>query len=140
MLKKLFAIVLGAIALAVALHFMFTPFYADIVDIDRVWYVLDCFMALAVLVVLAVHYFRKRTLGERGPDESITREYLEVNLAFYASIVLAIWFFWNWFDYLTVDADSQGQINLLMWTFVDPLFVLVSGITGFRLWRDASRE
>ena len=37
-----------------------------------------------------------RALDANGSDGSVTREYLEVNLLFYVSIVVTVWFFWNW--------------------------------------------
>ena len=124
------------LAAAVALHFIFTPFYDDATNVvDQVWNILNWLMAIGVVVALAVHYFRKRALDSRRDDGTITREYLEVNIAVYGSIILTLLFFTNWFDKLTIDAGrSQDETHLLIWVFVDPLFVLISGITGRYLW------
>ena len=44
----------------------------------------------------------------RGAD-GVTREYMEVNLALYVAAFLSIWFFWNWFDDLTVADGVQSE-------------------------------
>ena len=140
MVKRLLAVFLVAIAFVVAAHFMVSPLYEDAVDVGQVWDVINWFMAVGVVAALIVHYLRKRALDRRGPDGSIDRAYVEVNLSLYASIVLVLWFFWNWFDNLATGAESQGQTHLFFWTFVDPLFVLIAGTTGCCLWRSASRQ
>ena len=140
MVKKLLGVFLVGIAVVVAAHFILTAFYEDAVDIDQIWYVLNWFMALAVVAVVIVHYLRQRALIQGGPGQGITREYLEVNLAFYASAFLALWFFWNWFDDLAVSPSPQGDVRLILWAFVDPLFILISATTGCQLWRDTSRR
>ena len=69
----------------------------------------------------------------------VTRAYLEVNLAFYASIVLALWWFWNWFYSLFPENEPEvfGLIHLEWWAFINPLMAPVLGATGFHLWRAA---
>ena len=137
-LGKILAVLFGAFALLVTVHFVFSPLYQDAVDVGQLWTYVNYLMALGVLAGLIVHYVRKRALTVSAG--SITRGYLEVNLALYLSVVLALCLFWNWFDDLTVGADSQDTTHLLMWTFVNPLFVVISGHTGFHLWRGASRQ
>ncbi len=133
--RKLLAVLLGAIALVVAVHFVASPFYEEWVDAGLVWDVVNWFMAVAVMVALVVHFIRKAVLGRRQADGAVTLEYLEINLLFYATVLLALWFFWNWVDNLTVGADPQGDTHLLIWALVDPLFVLIVGVTARRLWR-----
>ena len=137
-LGKILAVLFGAFALVVTVQFVLSPLYQDAVDIGQVWNYVNYLLALGVLAGLIVHYLRKRALTVSAG--SITRGYLEVNLAFYLTVMLALWFFWNWFDDLTVGAESQDATHLLMWTFVNPLFVVISGHTGFHLWRGASRQ
>lgn len=138
--KRLLAAYLVAIATAVALHFIFASFYRDAVDTGQLWNILNWFMAVAVLVTLIVRYLGKVKLDRQGSDGSVTRKYLEVNAALYLAAVLTIWFFWNWFDDLMVGADSQSDIRLILWAFIDPLFVLIVGTTGCRLWQPLARR
>ena len=135
--SKLSAVAFWLVAAAVALHFILTPFYDDATNVYRVWDILDWFMAVVVVVALVLHCLRKHTLDRRRDDVTITREYLEVNLAVYGSAALTLWFFWNWFDALTIGPDLQSDIRMLMWAFVNPLFVLICGVTGCYLWRSS---
>ena len=139
MVRKVVGGVVGASALAVALHFIFSAFYEDAVDVDQIWSVLDWFMAFGVLVALAVWYLRKRVLDGRGGDK-ITREYLEVNVILYVTAFLSMWFFWNWFDDLTVADGAQSDTRMVLWAFIDPLYVLVACVTSCTLWCVRSDE
>ena len=47
--------------------------------------------AIAIIIVLVVNVLRKRALDANGSDGSVTRDYLEVNLLFYVSIVVTVW-------------------------------------------------
>ena len=139
-LSRIAAAALWLLAVAVAFHFTVSPLYRDAVDIAQVWDVLDWFMSFGVIAAIVINYMRKRSLDSGGNgDGTITRGYLEANLAFYASGLLTVWFFWNWFDSLALGATPQGDLAMLMWTFIDPLVVLVSGITGCYLWRCGDR-
>ena len=110
-----------------AADFIFRHFYFRSVDIDPV---LGWLMAFAVVAALVVRYRQKVDLDRRGPDDSTTREYMEVNIAVYAAIVLTLWFFSSWF----VNVGSGGRP--LDSTLGLPVFVLMAGTTGCNLWRD----
>ena len=145
-LKKLIAVALIALSVVVAVHFIFSPFYADAVDVGLVWDILNYFMAAAAITLMVVHYQRKREFDARGSNGSITREYLEVNLAAYGAILLAIFFLWNWFDNLFVGGgfafvtdEPQSDTRLIFWGLLDPLLVIAYGTTGCHLLRNSAR-
>lgn len=127
--------ILGAYAMltaaAVAVHFVVTPLYDDGSTGFPVWKVFNWFMAPAVVLALATGAIGKFRLDrdEGGVGDAVRA--LEANVLFYASAVLALWFFWNWFGDLTSREEAS------MWAFIDPLFVLVVGACGRRLWREA---
>ena len=123
------------VSIVVAAHFVFTPFYQDTMDIGRMWFVLNWFMAVAAVVALIVNYHRYRVTDGQSGDGSVNRQYLQVSVGLFASLTLVIWYFWNWFDDLTITSGSQSDIRLIMWSIIDPLFVLVTGATGLHLWR-----
>ena len=140
MVKKILAVALILVAAAVAIHFIFSPFYPDreLIDINRIWGVLDVCMALSVLVMLVFNYTRKRAFDASAPENGpVTRQYLEVNVLLYATIVLGILLFWNWFDYLDGGQQVQDQIRLTFWGFIDPLLSVTIGVTGCHMWRSA---
>ncbi len=114
-------------AVAVGVHFIITPLYHPGGDEPfTAWLVLNWFMAVSAVIVLIGSYARKRRMDA---EEADARTSLEVNVVFYAALGLFLWFFWNWFGALT----DQG--NGTLWAFIDPLFVLVVGPAGLRMWR-----
>ncbi|MDE2817504.1 MAG: hypothetical protein OXM03_02295 [Chloroflexota bacterium] len=135
-LKKVLALILSLIAIAVLFQLLFSPFYPDTVDINWTWNVLNWFIAFGVAVALIATYLNKRGLSA---GSSTGREYIFANTAFYAAAVLAIWFFWNWFDDLTVGEEGQSELRLIFWSYINPLFIILMGTVSARLWRDASR-
>ena len=140
MLKKGLAVILGLIALAVLAHFVLTPFYPpDSIDVGRVWAILNWFMAFGAIVILVSTFIDKRRIG--SGENSTTKEYIAVNAAFYAAALLAIWLFWDWADSLNT-SELQDQIHLHFWAYIDPLFIILSGVVGVHLWHDdpTSRE
>ena len=132
---KMAAVFFWLSATAVALHFVFTPLYDDVMDIGEMWGALNIVMAISVLGALVIHMYRKLALDKQGGDGGITREYLETNLLVYLSVALTLWFFWNWIDDLTIYPASQDTVRHVLWSFIDPLFVIVVGVTGCYLWR-----
>ena len=140
-LKRVLAIYLIAIAFATGINWIATPLYHDGSSNYWVWEILNWFMAVGVIIVLVVNSIRKRRLCRREEGSSaITRDYLEVNLAFAASIVLTLWYFWNWFAALNPgsEPDVVGLIHLEWWAFINPMGVLLYAYTGAYLWRAAS--
>ena len=132
---KMIAVFFWLSATAVALHFVFTPLYENVMDIDEMWGAFNIVMAIAVLGALGIHLYRKLVLDMQGADAGITREYLEANLLVYLSVALSLLFFWNWIDDLTIYPDVQSSVRLTLWSFINPLFVIVAGVTGCYLWR-----
>ncbi len=102
--------------------------------------IINPLMAIAIVVALLASLRRKLRMKDDG---EVSREYLEVNLLFYASVILVIIFFSNWFYVLyEIDeaSDSSRSRHSIYWWFINPLFILVSGIKGYHLWRDSSSE
>ena len=135
LLRKPLSIVLGLMAVAVLFHFVLSSFYPDSWDVDLMWNVLNWCMAFGVIAALALTYLHKRGVGA----DSDTNTFICVNVAFYAAAFLAILFFWNWFDDLTVGEDGQGQTRRNFWVVINALFVIIVGAISTHLWRDSSR-
>ena len=98
MLRKLISVVLALVVLAVAVHYLFgfeTRYVDSLRGLD-LRTILDPFMAVAVVLALIVHFVGKRALDAENTDGSVTRKYLEANLAFYATVFLALWVFGDW--------------------------------------------
>ena len=92
-------------------------------------------MAVGVIITLALTYVRMRSLG----TDSDTNIYICVNVAFYAAVVLAILFFWNWFDDLTAGEEGQSQTRGFFWVIINVMFVVLVGTVSAHLWRGDRR-
>ena len=140
LLRRLLAIYLIVVALAVAVNWIATPLYHDGSTNYWLWEILNWFMAVAVVIILVTNSLRELNFCRREAEVAITREYLETNWAFAASIVLTLWYFWNWFNSLFPDNEpaAVGLIHLEWWAFINPLFVLVAGFTSAYLGRCGS--
>ena len=133
-LRKLLAVFLIGVALLVAVHFVFNSFYRETLDTIDVWSILDWPIALAIAIAIVVNVRRKRAL-DRGSEQGLDREYVEANSALYATALVALWFYSNWFNFLNVGSEGESAANLVVWALVDALIVLVLSVTGGHLWR-----
>ncbi len=134
-LKKPLSVILGLIAAAVLFHFVFTPFYEGSVDAGSIWTVLNWFMALGVVIALAVTYIDRRGAGAGHGANA----YICANVAFYAAGVLAVLFFWNWFDSLTIGEEGQSQTRRVFWPVIDVWFIMLMGSVRARLGKEGAR-
>ena len=116
-------------AAAVGANFVLTPLYDDGATGYPVWSVLNWFMAPSVVLVVAASLAWKLRPAEGGGDARDALRRIEANVLFYASTVLGLWFFWNWFG------DLMGRDDTALWAFIDPLFAVAVGACGVRLWR-----
>lgn len=136
--KRALALLLAGTALAVWLNLMLTPVYHDGAPDYPVWKILNWFMAASVPVALVVNALRRRALAE----SSRALDYVRVSAAFYASIVLAMLFYWEWFWTLNPESETGGAVtsHLVYFPIVNSLFIVVSLATGRYLWRSAGGD
>lgn len=140
-LKMLFAVILGFCAVAVAMQYILVPLYADLGSAALiVWYYLDILMALSLIIALVVQLQAKRAADAQDADSpSLSRARLEANALFYATLIVALWFFRNWFDLLTsTPLGNQSVATQVTWDLVDGFLPIVLGITAVRLWRSSA--
>lgn len=129
-LRKPAAAYLMVSALAVLLHFWLSPFYPDSWDVGALWEVLDAIMAVGIVVTLAYTFSYKRGVNSDASDLVHICAYT----AFYATTVLAVLFFWNWFDEIASDGD-QSQTNNNYWVIINTMYIVLMGTVGCHLWR-----
>ena len=139
-IKKLLGMYLVGVAAVVAVWFIINTFFVNSFSVTNVWFVLDILMVIGLAVALVYNYDRKRG-GDQGPSgESITRQYLENNIAFYLTAGVTIIFLHNWFSFLyngaeSLDGNHQAWV---IWAFVDTLLPLTLGATGCAMMREPS--
>ena len=138
--RRLLGVFLVVIAIVVAVNLMATPLYHDGSEDYPIWKIVNWFMAAGVVVALIANTMRKRAMGLEGANEPSVREYLKVNLTFYATVVLTILFFWEWFWTLNPDSETGEAVtsHMVYFPIMDALFTVVCLATGRYLWNDAS--
>lgn len=131
-LRRLVAIYLFLLALAVAGHYLAFPLYERGPDPDvTAWLVIDWFQTAGLILLLIATFAWKRAL----PADAGWREYLEANVLFYLTVVTALSYFPNWFLAEWGDADRQLWD---VWAFIDAAVPILSVTAGLRLWREAA--
>ena len=143
-LKKLAGAYLIAVAVVVAVFFIINTVIAESFDFDvlSVWYVLDVLMLIGLAVGLIYNFAAKR--AEKGPEPGapVTRQYLEVNVLFYATAAITILFLHNWISLLALGSETSlgtGYPDLnhqtwVIWAVVDTFLPITLGVTGCHLW------
>ena len=141
-IKKLVGIYLVGVALAVAVFFAINPFLAASFEVLNVWNMLDVLMLIGLALGLVFNYAAKREACKGDAGETITRRYLEVNVAFFVTAGTSILFLHAWFSLLAQGPDSlDGNHQAwVIWAAVDTLLPLVLGFTGYRLLRGDSQS
>ena len=142
--RRVGAVYLVAVALAVAVFFVINQFLDDSVDVVQVWSVLNVPMVIGLAAALIFNLSRKMEEGARDPEAGVTRRYLDVNLAFYVTAAVSILFLHNWFSPGHPPLLANGPDSLdgnhqawVIWAFVDTALPLVLAATGFGMWREA---
>ncbi len=143
-LERVVAVYLILLAVVAGVHWILSPLIENSSGQYPAWVFINWFMAMATAMV-AVENVRNKIIsmksGGWNADTPITGKQLQTNLLFYGSIVLVLWFYWNWFNAFFPQNEPEvvGLIHLEMWTLINPLFDLVVGVTGFACWQETRR-
>ena len=140
-MKKLAGAYLVGVAVIVAAFFITNQLLADLLNLAKVWAVLDILMFIGLLTALAFNYAGKRTLGKgQEPDNSVSRRNLEINIAFYLTAGVTILFLHNWFSLLAQGPESLtgNHQAWVIWAAVNTMLPLILGTTGCRIMREKS--
>ena len=117
-------------ALAVAAKFVFgVP--------QPSWDVMNWIMAAGIIVALAGSLYCKRQFDADGEAASDARRFLDVNVPFFAALGLFIAFGFMWSLELNDLSAAHGPASL--WPYVNTAFVIISGMTGVRMWNAAGK-
>ncbi len=116
------------VGVAVAVHFIITPFYHAGDAPFTLWHYMNWLIAPAMLVTVVASYASKRRMDGAGTVD--LKRYLEVNTVFYGSVAAAIVFFWNWFLELTPANVSDHQF----WHVLGAVLPILMVVAGLRLW------
>ena len=133
-LKRLAALYLILLGIAVASHFLATQLYDPTLEGSAldIWRVLDPLMVVGVFIALVCALLRKLENGDGTYNLGVSRDYLEANFAFYVSAVLLLLLMWNWLGFQFVDPPNDLG---WLWLILDSVVPLVLLSTGIRLMR-----
>ena len=141
-IKKLVGAYLVVVGVAVAAFFILNSLLQDSIDVPSIWQVLDILMFIGLVLALICNYIRKREVETGDGNASVSRPYLESNALFYLTAGVTILFLHNWLSFLANGPDSlDGNHQAwVIWAAVDTLLSIVFGLSGCRLWREASNS
>ncbi|MDE0654805.1 MAG: hypothetical protein OXI26_14270 [bacterium] len=129
-LKQLFGYAHILLGLAVAGQFVASPTY-DVATSTDVWDVISFAMAVGAATALVVSLMRIREAG-KPPDRAATTMLIASGCLFL--LFYRLWLSWEVYD----SAETPPwEIRLLLWYFIDVLFVIVSITVGRYLLRTA---
>ena len=131
-LRRIIGVAQILVSLVVAVQFIAWRLY----DSGDVWAILDYVMFVAILLAFYFNLERKRKSDASG-ESGITREYLESNVMYFATMILAALFLFNWLNLLVNGASVVGEevMHDVVWVVVDIMIIVISGATGGYLLR-----
>ena len=132
--------ILSGIAVMVLL--MVTPLFHDGSPDYPAWRALNYVMAVGVIVSLVIAGKWKYLLHRSEPGSASTLDVVRVNAVFLGTIVLTMWFFWEWFWTLNPESETGDAVtsHLIYFPLVDALYVVITLTIGGRLWCEAGGE
>ena len=128
-MKSLFSIYLKALVVVLYLQYIGSQFYDPLGEgmAVTVYRVLDPLLVLGMVIVLYYAFQRKRAV-DSGPDDGVTREYLEANGVLYFGIALFFALLWSWIGFQFANPEnSYGWL----WALIDlslPLLFFASSV------------
>ncbi len=127
------AAVLLLVGVALAAYLLVYPIYqgqGSAAGADDVWDVLNVFIAVVTIVMLAIAWVEKHTLV----DGEGTWGRLVVHVRFYFAIALLLAFFNNWCAQLWGVDPPSG----LIWVLIDIGVPILATEMGINLWRESN--
>ena len=121
-------------AIAVFVLLIITPLIHDGSPDYPQWQIINYFMALGALLMLVLTFLYRRQLD---PETTDNYTCAIVNGLFYASVVLVMLFFWQYFWLLNPDSETGEAVtsHIIYFPLVDALYVVLGLIIGERLLR-----
>ena len=141
-LSKVLGVLMILSGIAVMVLLMVTPLFHDGSPDYPAWRALNYVMAVGVVVSLLVAGKWKYLLHKSEQGSASTLDVVRVNAVFLGTIVLTMWFFWEWFWTLNPDSETGDAVtsHLIYFPLMDALYVVITLTIGGRLWREAGGE
>ena len=128
-MKSLFSTYLRALAVVLYVQYISSQIYDPLAEglALTIYRILDPLLVLGMIVVLYYAFHRKRAL-DNGPDDGVTREYLEANGVFYFGVALFFALLWSWIGFQFANPENSYS---WLWALLDltlPLLFFASSV------------
>ena len=134
--KKLLGAALFIYAALYILQVIFNGLYANWLDPSPIWTVMNFCSAAGIIISLIVVWRHRNGLGD---SEANPGRYLAVQVGFYATLALGIWFFTFWVRLLLLpEGQFAGEADTVVWALISVFNPLVLGTVGASLWNTDS--
>ena len=128
-MKSLFSIYLKVLAIALYAQYIASQLYDPLGEgmAVTIYRILDPLLVLGLIIVLYYAFQRKRAL-DSGPDDGVTREYLEANGVLYFGIAIFVALLWSWIGFQFSNPENTAG---WLWAVIDltlPLLFFASSV------------
>lgn len=128
-MKSLFSIYLRVLAIALYAQYIASQLYDPLGEgmAVTIYRILDPLLVLGLIIVLYYAFQRKRAL-DSGPDDGVTREYLEANGVLYFGIAIFVALLWSWIGFQFSNPENTAG---WLWAVIDltlPLLFFASSV------------
>lgn len=136
-IKRIVGGLLILFSIVIAVQFIAWRLY----DSGEVWKYVNYVSLVAIALAFYFNLERKRK-NETSGDGSVNREYIESNVLYFGTMVLAALFLFNWLNVLVNGAKDVGEevMHDVVWVVVDVMLIVISGATGGYLLKGSSSE
>ncbi len=136
-IRRIIGVLLILVSIVIAVQFIAWRLY----DSGDVWAIMN-YISL-VSIALAFYFNLNRKLkNEASGDGSVNREYVESNVLYFGTMILAALFLFNWLNLLVNGAAEVGEevMHDVVWVVVDIMLIVVMGATGGYLARGSAAD
>lgn len=136
-IRRIIGAALILVSLVVAVQFIAWRLY----DSGDVWTIVNYISLVAIALAFYFNWERKYK-NEASGETGVTREYIESNVLYFSTMILAALFLFNWLNLLVNGANDVGVevMHDVVWVVVDIMIIVVSGATGGYLLQGHSGE
>ncbi len=126
-IKRIIGVLLILVSIVIAVQFIAWRLY----DSGAVWAIVN-YISLVSIAVAFYFNLRRKFENDASGDGSVDREYVESNVLYFGTMVLAALFLFNWLNVLVNGATEVGEevMHDVVWVVVDIMLIVLMGATG----------
>ena len=136
-IKRIIGALLILVSIVIAVQFIAWRLY----DSGPVWEIVNYF-SLASIALAFYFNLRRKFENDASGDGSVDREYVESNVLYFGTMVLAALFLFNWLNLLVNGSKDIGEevMHDVVWVVVDILLIVLMGATGGHLLKGSGSD